>query len=419
MNKHTHENIRIVKRKGVGVTTLMSSTYILSPWNAHTECVLEVYTELLMRGAGKYSRAQFQDALGLLGSAIGISESDGRFTITVSALDENIPKTLSLLKTLLRKPSFSIKEFKNTKQYLNNQLDILKEDARYLAEQQFTKLVYDKRDSRYRNDITVLQKELRNVSLNEIKKLHNLIMENNSWVHTIGGHGTAIEAVKKFVIKEYGKYIASETPYISKAKSKAIALTHIPSKANIEFSLGYQTEVSFESKDYPALLFGLSVLGIPGGFSGRLMSTVREKEGLTYSIYLFADMIDKFEPITIRTYTFFAPKDTKKGLLSTLAQVDTIVKKGITEDELKRFKSILHTRNSLTNDALTKLMAKVHSHLCSNISEDEYALFEQAIQKLSVNDVNDALNEHLDSAKFSIAGAGPIKMVEKDIKALQ
>ena len=64
-----------------------------------------------------------------------------------------------------------------------------------------------------------------------------------------------------------------------------LALRSIPSRQNIDFSIGAPLPITMHHPDYAPLLFGITVLGKWGGFTGRLMSTVREKEGLTYGIY--------------------------------------------------------------------------------------------------------------------------------------
>src|SRR5690606_10855172 len=67
---------------------------------------------------------------------------------------------------------------------------------------------------------------------------------------------------------------------------KGEALTQIitiPEKPSAEFYIGQYTGIERKDADFLPFLIGNSVLG--GGFSGRLMLSVRDEAGLTYGIY--------------------------------------------------------------------------------------------------------------------------------------
>jgi len=55
-------------------------------------------------------------------------------------------------------------------------------------------------------------------------------------------------------------------------------------KTSVSVVFGQTTGLKYSDPDYQALRLATAVLG-GSGFSGRLMQTVRDKEGLTYGIY--------------------------------------------------------------------------------------------------------------------------------------
>jgi zinc protease len=199
-------------------------------------------------------------------------------------------------------------------------------------------------------------------------------------------------------------------------EKREVLLVDIPNKQNIEFSVGGVLPLYPTDPEYRAFTFGMSVLGLQGGFSGRLMSTVREKEGLTYSIYGKPEKATKTEQGFWRIMTFFNPKDAVRGITSTLTQVEKMRKQGITEDELVRFKAIIETRIALKEDSLLRKLAELQNWREAGLTEEEYQLYRNDIANMTVERVNGAMKKYLDPKKIAISGAGPVSKVRKDLE---
>src|SRR6185312_6054252 len=107
-------------------------------------------------------------------------------------------------------------------------------------------------------------------------------------------------------------------------------------KTSVSVVFGLATGIKYSDPDFQALRLGTEVLG--GGFSARLMSTVRNQEGLTYGIHAYhAD--DFFNGGDWRVEATFAPTLLEKGLASTRKQIDLWREQGITEKELAEGKT--------------------------------------------------------------------------------
>jgi zinc protease len=209
-----------------------------------------------------------------------------------------------------------------------------------------------------------------------------------------------------------------DLPRTIKPAKKALALNDIPSKSNIDFSLGLAIPLYLTDKEYSALSFGISVLAKWGGFAGRLMSTVREKEGLTYGIYGKIENATTVEQGYFRIMTFFAPDQTPTGLTSTLRELKLIIDKGITDDELKRFKNINTTQHALMYDSVISQLKVLHSLHVNDLPNSYLEDTIKNTNQLTKAEVNNAIAKYLKLDNLVISGAGPIKGVEKDIKKI-
>jgi len=170
--------------------------------------------------------------------------------------------------------------------------------------------------------------------------------------------------------------------------------------------------------DYLPFVFGLSVLGKWGGFTGRLMSTVREKEGLTYGIYAKTESVEGTEQGHYHIMTFFAPEKSVQGLTSTLREIRKIHKNGITQAEYERFQTILKTQQTLLADSLTQSIHTFHGYLMADFSIDEMHAYQNRLLTVTKKEINTALKTYLNPDKLLISGVGPVQKVKKDILAL-
>lgn len=386
-----------------------------------TTARLILFTELLLSGSKTYSRDEIQAKLRALGSSIDASYNSGKITLAISTLADKLKPTLELLKQILINPTFSIPELKRAKQTLINQLELAKEDARGLAHANLNNSFFNTKDNRYSYDPEALIQSVPSINQSELKKLHEIFL-NRQWTITIGGNETSqsqtLQAIKK--IKKGYKALIPEINNTSVAlndKPKLI-LHEVKSKQNLELSFGAYLPLDLRSPDLAAFQFGLAVLGKWGGFAGRLMSTVREKEGLTYGIYARTEEISLNQTGYWRIMSFFSPKDVKRGITSTLREINKIHANGITKSEWQRFSDILKTGERLTYDSLTSSTVLVHNNLLLGRNWLEYQDYRQRLYHCTLKEVNQALKKYLSPEKLLISIAGPIAKAKDDLATI-
>lgn len=421
----THAGIEenMIVRDGERLAVCTISVPISVPHTAHTEILIHVYTEALKAGAGALSREKFLDAESLLGAHIQVSGDSRNVRFSINSLDTTLTATLKLFETMLTKPLFAAPEIKRIKELLTNSLILSKEDAKTRAYEGFVNTLVDSADSRYVCAIDDLIQAIGTVTVGDLKKFHQSLFES-TWILTSAGSPTSSKHIVKSVKKVHAgaKNASAKTtasiPFKERTK-RTVLLTDIPHKQNIEFSIGNTLPLTRSDDAYAAFGFGMSVLALYGGFSGRLMSTVREKEGLTYSIYGQIEKATMTEQGFWRIATFFSPKDAEKGILATLRELSLIREKGITTDELNRFKAIMNTRATLVNDSLFKKVREIQGLRESAISDDAYRAFREKLQKMTVKEVNDALKKYLNLETLVISGAGPVQSITKVLTKFQ
>jgi zinc protease len=378
-----------------------------------------LYTDALMSGAGKYDRAAFLDAVNQLGATVSASVSDSILTIFIRSKADVFAKVLSIVDTMLTTPHFDKEELKRIKLTVTNALKESKEESRAIAHEELRNTIYGIHDRRYSYSEDTLIETLKSVTGKDLATLHGHV-RSLPWTCSIAGSKHEIEQFNKMVSrlnKGVKKVTGALGIHQQKPPQPTVVLRDIPSRQNIDFSIGSPIPITLHHPDYIPLMFGIAVLAKWGGFAGRLMSTVRELDGLTYMIYARTETFLNEEQGYWRIATFFSPAQTIKGLTSTFHQIKKIHDRGITAEELNRFKQILHTGNVLKNDSTSSLLHELHAYHLQQFTLEEIAEHKNRVNTLTIEEVNAAIKHYLDPKMLTVSGAGPISSIKKELQA--
>ena len=389
---------------------------------AHTEALEFIYTKALLSGCNGYTREAFLDAINLLGASISIDLQDGVLSISCTSLDTHRQKVLTLVRAMLAEPTFAAQELTRIKQLVGNELHELKEDAKSHSVVLFANALYGQSDRRFSSPLDAIIKELKTITRKELLSFHKHAL-SNKWTYTLVCDTATKKKTEDFLGSMrnlFGDTAEHVVPHEPKVVKKGEVILHsIPSKQNIELSIGGALPLHVNSKEYYAFNFGLQVLGKWGGFAGRLMSTVREKEGLTYGIYARTESVSLAEYGYWRIMTFFAPDKVVQGITSTLREINLIRDKGITQTEYDRFMTILKTSRTLLQDSVVKTAADLHAYQLKGYTLAEIEEHKKALGSVTRSEVNAALKKYLDPSKLIIAGAGPVDQKKKELYAFR
>jgi len=158
--------------------------------------------------------------------------------------------------------------------------------------------------------------------------------------------------------------------------------------------------------DFLALLVGNHILG-GGGFTSRLMEQVREKRGLSYSVF------SQFSP-GLSAGAFIAgletrPDQTAEAVKVTREVIADFVRNGPTETELRAAKDNLIGGFALRIDSNRKLLANVVNIARNGLPLDYLDHWTDRVQALTVADVKAAIGRKLqpDRMVTVVVGATP------------
>jgi zinc protease len=417
ITQHETYSLGVVPTTDLGIV-IASITIDLHTDNSVREQVVQLlYPDALLSGAGKLSREAFLNAINLLGAEIATTIGEGRLTITIRSNASSFPKVLSLAKVMLVEPTFATSEIKRIKTTVTNELHVKQEQTAVIAREQLRNSFYSQNDRRYTTDTPSLLKEMPTINP-KILHLYHKNLFSKKWTCTIASDAKGVQSFERLLkeVRKDNKIMSKATTHKQLTIHRSLTLKDVPSRSNIDFSIGIPTPLTIHHDDFVPLSFALGVLGIPG-FAGRLMSTVREQEGLTYGIYAYPESFSGTEQGYARIMTFFTPEKSLQGLTSTFREIKKFYQRGITEAEFETFKNIFKTKQTLLQDSPFKQLNDLHSFNQNGFSVEEIKHFKNKLNSITREQVNEVIKKYFDPSQFSISGAGPTKAVEKEISS--
>ena len=368
--------------------------------------------ELMNYGArsskGALSEAQIADEIADLGANFGISVGGERAVIRIRSLSRKDlrDRAVQLASAMLSAPTYDAKILEREKQRAITGLLEAETKPESVLERRFRKSVY----GNYPLSESPSVKSVGSVSVSDLARFHQQFYRGDRIIVSIVGDVSPAEAneIVEVLLKNVPQSGAAipalpqfERSPIEPLASRQIYIPFDSQQAHIAMGM---TAITRSNPDYFPLIVGNYILG-GGGFVSRLMSEVREKRGLAYSVF-----------------SYFAPgKDTgifqaglqTKGDQATLAlevmnsTIANFIANGATPSELQAAKANLVNGFPLRIDNNRKLLDNVSSIAWNDLPLDALETWTAKVDAVTLEQVSAAFQRYLamDRMKIVVLGA--------------
>ena len=371
---------------------------------------------MLSKGTTLNDKSKFSEKLQKLGVNLNVNASTTKINIGFKCLKKDLDQVITLLAEELRNPLFDVKEFENLKQQFIGNTQQNLNDPGERGGIALSQAIYPKGNPNYSLSVEEDLANIKSATLDEVKAFHKKYFGPASMHLVIVGdtEGANLNTSLKKSFKNWNGGVTETLKFEEavKAASKTEVIT-IAEKPSAELYIGQYTGLKRADADYIPFYIANYTLG--AGFAGRLMQTVRDNDGLTYSI-----SSGMGGNITTGGYWMvnasFNPSLFQKGLDATMVQVNKWVNDGITQTELENKKTNLigsfKVGMSTTNGMARTILSFVERGLEPNYIEQ----YPKDIEKVTLTQVNDAIKKHIQLDKMIIIKSGSL---DKDGKPLQ
>lgn len=392
-----------------GFVTVAASLPIASyVGTGKNEMIPDLTVGMLSKGTKLQDKFQFSEKLEKLGANIRINSDVNNVNINFKCLSEDVNTVIELLAEELRQPLFDAKEFELLKEQTINNYKRGLTDPATLGSIALAQALYPKGHPNYKYDVSTTIEKIEAVSLQDLKEFHS------TYFGTAGMHLVAVGDVD--TKKLYAALKQSFSGWNRGSTAKAVfenpsatvsleKIVTIPKKPSAELFIGSYTGIERNDKDYVPLYVGTNILG--GGFSGRLMQTVRDNEGLTYGIYAKHSGHNQAGGFWTVNASF-NPTLFSKGLESTKVQLEKWVNEGVTAEELATSKNSINGRFKVGTATTSGLAQTLLSFLERGLSPDYLDEFPKEIEAVTLEEVNKAITKYIDTDKLVIIKSGSL-----------
>ena len=357
---------------------------------------------------GLLTEAQIADEIADLGANIGLSVGGERAILRIRSLSRKDlrDRAVQLAAAMLSAPIYDPKIVEREKQRTITSLREAETKPEFVLERRFKKSVY----GNYPLADSPSVQSVGSVSANDLKQFHKQFYRGDRMIVSIVGdvdRTQAAEIVQTLLkqIPQSGQAIA-KLPDLQRSPIEPLAQREIQipfDSQQAHISMG-MTAVARNNPDYFPLLVGNYILG-GGGFVSRLMSEVREKRGLAYSVFSY------FAPGKDNGI-FQAGLQTKNDqavlaldvMSTTIAQ---FISDGPTPAELEAAKSNLINGYPLRIDNNRKLLDNVSSIAWNDLPLDTMDVWTKQVEAVTLEQVKASFQKYLamDRMKIVVLGA--------------
>ncbi|TNE71239.1 insulinase family protein [bacterium] len=320
----------------------------------------------------------------------------------MSVLKEDFDALLPVFMDVLMNPNFPDDKIELSKKQTKSGITRRNDDAEGIAYREFDQLIYGKNSvySRFAEMATIDA-----ITRDDIVAYHNnVFVGSNMYIGVIGDFD--VKKMKKALEKAFAK--------IPKGKENKIVYPKVDYTFKNSINFVNKTDVNQSvvllghiggkrNDDYAALNLMNEILS--GGFSGRLMQTVRTDMGLAYGVFgSFSQGINFDGQFYAGVMT--KSESTAAAISAIIDQIKKLQNETVTEKELKDAKDRILNSTVFRYDSRSKVLNERISNEYNGLPADYFEKYIDMIKKASIADIQRVAKNYLKPETLEILVVG-------------
>ena len=296
---------------------------------------------MLDQGTAKRNALQLAEAIENVGARLGFDGGAETVSFSATMLSPDLPTVLDVLADELRNPSFPADKIEKIRAERLNEYQIAENSTASVAARRANTLLYPPGHPYYNYPLGT-DTTLQAITRDDLAAFHARHYGPNNTILVLVGDVDPKRAAE-LVQKAFGGWAKLPSPpayAIPKVDPPAsVVRLEVPMRGKSQTDLVYAVPgVARTASDYDAAMMMSYILG-GGSLSSRLMTRLRDEQGLVYGVYSSLAAGLGAGPLSVRAGT--NPANAEKAATSILEQVGRMVDEGPTEAELVDAKDYL------------------------------------------------------------------------------
>ena len=365
-------------------------------------------------GSLRHDQFEMADVLESRGASLSVESELQRVTFSAQACSVDLPLVVELLAECLRQPRFDADSFVTEQARLIAELEYRAADPTAMAADTLSRALYPSSHPRHQIDLAEQVARLQRFTVEDVRSYHREHFGANDLCIVVLGDIDPRAAVATIDgqlsswppsrVQRPDDAMAAVGSH-SHSDSEQIIRIAAPGREHFEIALGCRLGIRCDHPDYIALWMANHMLGAT--FSSRLVTAVREEQGLTYAIRSQLSKPHREFDGHWQIDLSLSPDKLDAGLAATHAEIARFVDGGVSAHELaaKQREAIGAFQISLAT--LYGLSETMLFGIERGWGADYRHDFVSKIGAVTVAQVNRVIKQHLRPAALRTAIAGP------------
>ena len=297
---------------------------------------------LLDAGTKTKTKDALRESLAARGATLSFCAKGERMHFYGSCLPEDLNLLVKTLVECLGESVFPKEEIETVREIVLGELAEEKSDTKAEAAAALTRAVYDAKHPNYIQTTALRERSVRAIDRKDLVSFAKHLGSGGLVLAVVGDVtiDDATKALQNLKRLPKGTSNVATAPMNAKVQTTSETFVRIAGKANIDTYLGASVPLTVQDSHYVPFMFLSDMLG-SRGFSGHLMQTIRERDGLTYGIYTMHTGFDDNRDGLFRIWATFSPDTFARAVTLTRKEIALFFKTKLTEEAVEARKERL------------------------------------------------------------------------------
>lgn len=359
----------------------------------------------VLRAGGTRTRTgdELDEQLENIAASVESSMGETSAGVSFSGLTESTDTVLGIFKEVLTNPEFRQDKIDLTLAQMHSSIDRRNDEASGIAEREFSSRLYGQNSS---YGWTIEHEHIARINRAGLQAFYQRYYFPKNTIFSIYGDFVSAE-MKSKLEKLFADWTVEQPPVppfptVANQPAPGVFLAEKQDVTQTFFVLGHLGG-TLRDEDYPALEVAANILG--QGFSSRLMSEIRTKRGLAYSIG--AGWSAQYNhPGTFRISGSTKSASTTEAITAARAEVEKMRTGMVTEQELQTAKDSALNSFVFYFDSPAKTLGRIVTYEYNGYPRSFLFDYQKKVAAVTRADVLRVAKMHWNPADMTIVAAG-------------
>jgi zinc protease len=373
--------------------------------------------DLMERGAGERDALALAETVDGLGASFGVSAGWDSLHVNVSGLSRDLDTLFAVLADLALRPRLETEEAEKVRAEALARLERAKDEPNMLLSWNLARAVYGAH--RFGRPMTGTPETVAGLDAERARAFHARLLVPGNAILYVSGDVTAVDAERR-AREAFGDWPEAPVPDPGPAppapapEARRIVIVDRPELGQAAIALAHEGLARTDPERIAAALMNSTLGG--GGFSSRLMTVVRQREGLAYGIGSSFQLRRGGGPFTVGTATRVA--EARRAIDLILGELEGIRERPPSADELAHAQTDAAGGFVLGLETSSAILGSLVELQVHGLPLDGLDTYRSRVAAVTVGDVAEQARKRVHPDRAAIVVVGPAEALAPALEDL-